>query len=138
VRRALLNDYSIGIGTAYAVGTSEDAWYETDALAYVRDIRIQCESDDGCTWSIDVEYGEINPDDVAENPLARPPIRWVEPVQLQVPADVTFDDPPKAVLNSAYDPFDPPILRDFTRLDWVVERNELASSFNVAWIEFYQ
>lgn len=145
VRQALLAQ-GIAVGAVYSVGDpATDPFHESDPLAYVKSIRLACASDDGRTWRATVSYSEFNPEDWNEDPLSRPPIRWVEPVPYQAIADVTADvdpvtgDPdPKPVVNSAYDYFDPPILRDVTRLDWVVERNERVEDVDPALIEAYQ
>lgn len=85
--------------------------HPTDAAAYCRSVRARNEGASPYWWTVTASYSterEINDsplDDQAE-------ITWGGEQFQEV---VVFDKNSKAVLNSAGDPFDPPVMRDRTR-----------------------
>jgi hypothetical protein len=113
---------NITIGTVYAIGSPGDAWYEVDYGAYVTSIEVaeQSEADDGRSWDLTVQYGPWEPRE--QCPLD-------EPVQFGLDfatrdEAVDIDQAGNAIVNSAWDAFDPPVTREtnqpiltFTRLE---------------------
>lgn len=101
--------YSVILALNYALGTT----FPTDPWAAVLNLDVECASDDGYTWFGTVDYGPYDPR-ITENPLDQPPeLEW-DAVQFERTADVDVETG-LAVVNSAGDYFDPPVLRDDSR-----------------------
>jgi hypothetical protein len=73
-------------------------------------------------WTVDLEYGTLAAGVVPGGPLAQPP-RWsLTPYPVEEPAYVDFDGQP--ILNSAGDPFNPPLTYERLKYTFTVTRNE--------------
>lgn len=83
-------------------------------------------------WKATLDYGPVNPQEVSEDgdPTNQPIQVFYEGQTFQDPADEDKDGNP--VVNSAYDYFDPPIMRDKTRVIVRAIRNELSFSGSLA------
>lgn len=99
----------------YDLGTGE-----SDSLAACLTLKADCVSDDGCEYEVEVEYGPRVPRE--ENPLDQPLEESLEFAQFERIVDVDADGNP--VLNTAGDPFDPPVTRDDSRPILKIVRNE--------------
>lgn len=110
------------------------------------------QTDDPFYWEVDVEYSSSltafeSPRDRAasgrtgkaeqagkgsedQNPLNRPPVIRISGSRYQQEIYWTTDDPRIAIVNSAGDPFDPPVMVDATRLTITYDRNERSLDFN--------
>jgi hypothetical protein len=111
------------IGTPYASGVISDAWYEVDAGAFLVDIGLDEEGGDeadGRTWLVDLAYGPWTPKE--QNPLNEPVEFSQEFETFEIPVDE--DTSGNAVVNSAWDRFDPPVVRDDSRPIITFTRNE--------------
>ena len=123
VREAAKLQFGVAIGNYYSLGTIEP-WAEYDMMSICTSIVASAASDDGMGWHIDVTYEPVEPAKVAEwqNPLSAP-LEWSvdgshfeKILDLAVPIDGDEIYPNgKPVLNSAQDPFDPPVTRDDAR-----------------------
>jgi hypothetical protein len=133
VREAFLAQTSIDVGTHYQLGTTGDAWYERDLTAFAKSFNIRCISDDRCTWEVVVDYEEYDPDEWLPNPLDRAALRdWGE-VSTEAVADRGWNSDGTqggAIINSAGDYFDPPVLRDLTRPTLTIVRNEAIATLS--------
>lgn len=91
-------------------------------------------SEDGMGWVITVSYGIFDPDKTQENPLdERPRLSWD---RAQFERVVEKDTGGNAILNSAGDPFDPPVTLDDSRPVLTITRNE--ASFDTTLAESYK
>jgi hypothetical protein len=111
------------IGTSYVSGSISDAWYEVDAGAYLTNIEVDEEGGDdadGRTWICSLEYGPWTPRQ--QNPLDEPIEFSQEFDNFEIPVDE--DTAGNAVVNSAWDRFDPPVTRDDSRPVLTFTRNE--------------
>jgi hypothetical protein len=121
--REALQSAGYTIGTSYASGIISDAWYEVDAGSYLTDIAIEEEGGDeadGRTWLIDLGYGPWTPRE--QNPLNEPVEFNQEFETFEIPVDE--DTAGNAVVNSAWDRFDPPVVKDDSRPIITFTRNE--------------
>lgn len=119
VRAAL----GIVIGDPYQLGVDGvDAWAEGDTGAFATSIRAAVSSDDGRTWRAEVDYGPYDPE-TTTSPLDEPEeVSW-DGVTFEVPVD--YDADGTAIVNSAGDPYDPPVIREDDRPVLTIVRNEL-------------
>lgn len=83
--------------------------------------RAQQKSETPYAWDIEAEYSiEIDEDEKQKqqypNPLTRPPVISWDSQQYEKPVDKDIND--EAVMNSANDPYDPPLMMDDAR--WVI------------------
>lgn len=111
-------------------GMTYSAFGEDDDGSYAQRVSIteDTTAGDGCTWMITVEYGPADPLEFTPTDpmIERPKISFASN-QFQVPVTVTFEDGEEvAVVNSAGDPFDPPVMVDQPRLLMTITRNEAA------------
>lgn len=99
---------------------------EVDTAAYCTMIRVDQVGDDGLQWIVELGYSWYNAFVAGGGPHQDP---------LEMPIEVTwglrdhervlqYDANGKAVLNTAGDPFDPPIVVDDPRMTMTVVRNE--------------
>jgi len=111
---------------------------EADPFAYVQSLDVEPDGEDGIGWIITVGYGWYDPNNAGGGPAQNP---------LLMPIDVSWDfrdhetvldvdQSGNAVLNTAGDPYDPPIVIDDPRLVLTVVRNE--ATFNVGWALTYR
>lgn len=112
----------VGIGDYYKTAS------EDDIGSFCNEIDATVEGEDGQSWIITVTYGPYNPNTNPKDPTERPiQVNWGT-AQFQRVADQTTDQntdgSPKAVVNSAGDRFDPPIMKDDSRPVLVIVRNE--------------
>jgi hypothetical protein len=119
VRAAL----GIQIGEPYQLGTpGPDLWAEGDTGSFATSIRASVSSEDGLTWTAEVDYGPYEPE-TAESPLDEPEdVSW-DQVTFEIPVD--YDANGTAILNSAGDPYDPPVMIEDDRPVLTIVRNEL-------------
>ena len=82
-------------------------------------------------WQIELQYGTRNPLEHAidGNPLHLPTRFSFEPATEEVPAFEDVDGNP--IVNSAGDPYDPPLMRRVLRAKLKVRRNESPSAVNL-------
>jgi hypothetical protein len=115
----------VAIGNVYQAPGPGGTIMETDLGSFA--VRITATEDtsagDGLHWNVSVEYGQFNAlDQTPQDPLvARPKISFTS-TRFQIPAETDINDEP--VVNSAGDPFDPPIMLDQTRPFMTIVRNE--------------
>ena len=85
-------------------------------------------------WEITLEYGPWNPLThwPSGNPLNKPVFPRFEVVPVEIAAFEDVDGEP--IVNSAGDPYDPPLMRYKNRLKIIVERNESISTFSLSTI----
>jgi hypothetical protein len=110
------------IGDSYAYGSS------TDTSSRATSIRItplggQYDGPSGNSgeWAWDVEVTYSRKGETVENPLDRPAKVYYDMDQYDVPLERDLDG--NAVLNSAEQPFDPPVLKEDNRLIIRIEKN---------------
>lgn len=103
---------------------------ELDRLSFLQSYRYREVGDDGMQWEIDLEWGPYDPLQWPEDPLLHPPDVSIDTQVFEEIVD--FDANGTAVLNTAGDPFDPPVIRDVSRSVLVVERNEASYSESLA------
>lgn len=72
-------------------------------------------------WAFSVEVTYSRKGETVENPLLRPAKLYYDMEQYDAPLDRDLDNKP--VLNSAYQPFDPPVLKEDNRLIIRIEKN---------------
>lgn len=108
-----------------AIGQPYDDGTETDPGSFCQSISVteDTEAADGLRWLVTAEYGPLNVLEFSvQAPLdQRPTIRFDKEV-FQEPATKDIDDEP--VVNSAGDPFDPPIMLDRRWPIMQIVRNE--------------
>lgn len=151
-RRVLLavSDHvgGLGIGTPYAIGdpgdpeadppVPPDPWREADTFCLCNALEAQqadVEGDgDGVDWIVTASYGPLDPDQ-ADNPLDQEPeVEWSFASYERV-ADRALDDdnePTIPIVNTALDPFDPPVELDDPRPVLTVTVNLAWEAFNPA------
>lgn len=129
----------IGIGTPYFIGAWDpianigDFYHEADPGSFCRSLIPKVFSADGANWKVSIEYGPWDPR-IEENPLDKKlELEW-DWVQFEKIADVDRDG--KAVVNSAGDYFDPPIVMDDSRPILRIVRNE--PDFSMAYASDYR
>jgi hypothetical protein len=103
-----------------------DAGLEIDTNSYAHTISAAQEDGDGLGWIVSVQYGPYSAlfagGGPEQNPLLQPiDVAWSLRSQ-EVVADVDING--DAVLNPAFDPYDPPLMRDDPRPVLTVVRNE--------------
>ncbi len=106
--------------------------FEFDNNAYAHTLTATQEDGDGLGWLVVVEYGPYSSlwagGGPTQNPLMQPiDVEWDWRTQ-EIVADIDVDGNP--ILNTAFDPFDPPLMEDDPRPLLTVVRNE--PTFNVA------
>jgi hypothetical protein len=114
-----------------------DANLEVDTNAYCNTISAVQEDGDSLGWIVTAEYGPYSalwagggPD---QNPLLQPiDVSWSQRTQ-EVAADV--DVYGKPIVNTAGDPYDPPVMKDLIIRVLTVVRNEAA--FNLSLVQQY-
>ena len=89
--------------------------------------RFEKGDDKGIIWEATVEYGPIPTNVRPGGPLAQPPTWRLEAIPVLLPAFVDKNGDP--ILNTAGDPFDPPLERPKTNRRLTVTRNEVAPNF---------
>jgi hypothetical protein len=111
---------------------------EADLFACVNQIDCEPTGNDGIEWIVTLSYGWYNPLQAGggkeQNPLDMPiEVSWaLRDHETVLDTDQNGD----AVLNTAGDPYDPPIVIDDPRLVMTVVRNEMM--FNVGWVLAYR
>lgn len=114
---------AVTIGNTYSTG------YEEDLGAVLLGMDLQSAADDGCQWELTLRYG-VPGRDLYESPLDEPAqVDW-DGEQFQRPRDQDRDG--NAIVNSAYDPYDPPVMGDDTRPTLTVSRNQTDFSNTLA------
>ena len=85
-------------------------------------------AEDGNTWNVTVTYGPAQPLD--ENPLNRKPeVSWDFNASEEI---VDRDEDDQAVVNTAFDYFDPPLTRNRRDAVLVIRRNEAQFPYDLA------
>jgi hypothetical protein len=114
--KAVIEAVPVAIGDPYETDT------EADAASFARAFQARRISDDGCEWEVIVDYAPYDVTRFEEHPLSVPAeVSW-EHVKFQ---ETTYQDiDGVAIMNSAGDPFDPPVTRERSRPVLRVVRNE--------------
>lgn len=127
--QAVKDTFGLDVGTPYqlgeapdtVLGTTGDDWYEADSQSVVNAMTAQQISSDGLQWDVTVEFG--SPEGVLpENPLLEEPEEEWGANAYERPVDQDSSGNP--ICNTAGDPFDPPPMRDDSRLVLTITRNE--------------
>lgn len=106
-----------------SLGNSFDDGDGTDAGSYCQSIEARCITDDGKSWEVVATYGPYNPETNPQSPIDRPiQVSWGTASYEKI---LDFDADGTPVLNSAGEPFDPPVTVDDDRLVLNVTRCEL-------------
>lgn len=113
----------INIGDEYITITTG---FEADMHAYVNEIRASPEEGDALGWIVTVQYGPYSAlwcgGGPKQNPLLQPiDVTWGMSKN-EIVADMDLNGKP--ILNTAGDPWDPPIMEDDPRPIMTVVRNE--------------
>lgn len=119
---AVSSTQGITIGTPYTMGTESDPWavcLKMNATPFGEDQR---------EWIVTVEYGRAP--NVAENPLSEPSELDIEGREFEVAIDRDRNGNP--LVNSAGDPFDPPVTIEDNRIIVTVARNEATPQYAAA------
>ena len=117
----------IGIGDAYEPNGNQ---FEFDTFAYCNSITASQIEGDGVGWIVVVEYGPYSSlwagGGPKQNPLLQPiDVSWSQRSQ-EIVVDIDING--NAIMNTAGDRFDPPLMEDDPRFVLTVIRNE--QSFN--------
>lgn len=125
-------------GTFYHNGLSVgDPDYEFDRGSFVESIEATMNQDlTGIEWTVVVNYGPYDAGTFSNDPSL-----W--PIKVSFGGDKTEkviakDKADNPIVNSAGDPFDPPITIDDSRSTMTVTRNELVSAFDITLAEMYR
>lgn len=110
-----------GIAIGDAIGGAD-----TDSVC--NSIEANCTSDDGLTWLVSVQYGEIAG---SENPLDDPTEYSLSFAQFEIRLDKDIKG--KAIVNSALDPFLETIVKDDSRPILSVKKNIQNFDFQLAY-----
>jgi hypothetical protein len=132
----VLGQFGTNYGDLY--NPSYNTSTEQDLFACVQAIDIEPEGNDGLMWIITLSYGWYNPLQAGggkeQNPLQMPiEVSWA---LRDHEAVLQYDVNGNPVLNTAGDPYDPPVVIDDPRLVMTVVRNE--AQFNVGWVLAYR
>lgn len=124
------------LGAFYTNGLpTDDPNYEADHGSFLESGEAVLDSDGaGMQWTVTLNYGPYVPFD-------QDPSLW--PIKVSFGGERTekviyFDKGGGAIVNSAGDPFDPPITIDDSRSTMTVTRNELVSVFDLTLAEMYR
>ncbi len=118
--------------THVPIFTPDQPWAEREPLCYCLGISAEqtdplAGDEDGCRWIVTATYQPYSADIAGiENPLDEPPSLSYDTVSYERPLDEAYDeagDLTVAVLNAAFDPFDPPVVRDDSRQVFQVSVN---------------
>jgi hypothetical protein len=100
---------------------------ESDSKSYAVNISVNedTSTEDGRWWIVAIQYSPFNAIDFnPTDPMtARPKISFTS-TRFQVPALETAEEDPIPIVNSADDPFDPPVMIDQTRPLMTIVKNE--------------
>jgi hypothetical protein len=112
--------------------TGSDLNLEADTNAYAHTLTATQEDGDSLGWLVTVEYGPYSTlfagGGPTQNPLLQPiDVKWSMRSQ-EIVVDIDINGNP--ILNTAFDPFDPPLMEDDPRPVLTVTRNE--STWNQA------
>lgn len=111
---------AVGVPAMWAIYATDE---ETDLGARVVERMPKQDTDDPWLWLVEVKYSSKWQDEAAAvaNPLERPSkISW-QSVDFQEAVEV--DEEGTSIINSAYEPYDPPVLRDAGRLTCAITKN---------------
>lgn len=136
---------SLAVRTATGIPNLYDTYTnglgETDTRALARSINANQDDALPERWMVEVEYSSQHAEQehAVENPLDEPPqvewgfVTYQEPAtKAYDPADDNDDEPTLAVDTSAEEPYDPPPMKDASRLTLNITRNEAAFDHNLA------
>ncbi len=105
------------IGDAYFISLAH-----RDLGAYVQEVSVEEESEDGKAWIVTVTWGPYNPSEFPKDPTSWPlRVNWSA---VQWKRGIIKDQDGNAILNSANDPFEEAAERDDSRTTFTVVRNE--------------
>lgn len=123
VRDALeASAHNIKLGKVYTAGN------DSDPTCHVVSIRPERHGgDEALIWDVIVRY--TNDPTGVDNPLEEPAEFSISPAQFQQAIDQDLDGKP--VVNSARQPFDPPVERDDFRVVMVISKNYAATPFGI-------
>lgn len=117
--------YGILIGTVYVNGDLS----ETDPYALALKMSATPFGDDGREWRVTVEYGKPDSPDLTENPLEDPPTLDIEGREIEIPVERDKDG--NLIVNSAGDPFDPPLTITEDHIIITIARNEATEQYAI-------
>lgn len=121
---AVTTGFDIRLQVPYEAGN------DADFLAFCKRIRAESVQSDGVEYKVTVEYGPFDLVRDVENPLDAPPeVSWTF-AQFERPVDQDVNGNP--IVNTAGDPFDPPLMRDDSRPVLEIVRNEPSFDPNLA------
>jgi hypothetical protein len=131
----VLGQFGLKYGDLYNPSYNQNEW---DLFACVNSIDCEPDGNDGTMWIITVSYGWYNPVQAGggkdQDPLLMPiEVTWN---LRDHEAVVEYDFNGNPVLNTASDPYDPPVTVDDPRLLMTVVRNERL--FNISWVLAYR
>lgn len=119
---------NISLGSAYSTSAESDLW------ARCTSIDAEEVNADGCQWVVTFEFGPFDIIRNTENPLDAPvKIEWG---WMQFEETVDEDINGNQVVNSAGDPFDPPLVRDQSRPLVTIIKNQ--PTFSAALVQQYK
>lgn len=108
------------------IGNVFECGNDVDLGAYCTSINASCTAVDGLQWEVTAEYGPYDANVAPANPVERPiEISWGFDQFQRVAERDANDDP---IVNSAGEPFDPPVMIDDSRSVLTITRNE--STYN--------
>ena len=113
--RAVTNNATIGPlavreALPVSIGNSFVSRGDIDKGSFCQEITVTCTDTDGKQWDATATYGPYDAANQPQNPTLRPlKITWSSTVREKV---LVADSDGNAVLNSAGDPFDPPVVVD--------------------------
>lgn len=119
--------YALNIG--YSTGT------ESDAQAIVKGITVRQDPTDGygVVWIVEVNYGPWDPYRHASSPLLLKPLVTMEGATYQQICDADVNGNP--IVNTAGDPYDPPVERDASKCAIRIQQN--IASFTPSTVLYY-
>lgn len=133
--RVLTNNQKIGskkvreacpilLGDSYVFGNLGEDWYEVDDKSLAIKITARQVDPDGRGWLVTVDYGLADPGDFGgiDDPTLQKPKKTWRGNPADEAIDVDLDGAP--IVNSAGDPFDPPVTRRKSTGVLTVVRNE--------------
>jgi len=112
-----------------AIGAAHPAYSAVKCIR--RRIKL-VDDDDFLTWEVECEYALPTPgrNNISSNPINDPPrisfgsAQYTRVVERAYQSGDTIDDPSEAVLNSAGQPFDPPVVQEEENMVISITRNE--------------
>jgi hypothetical protein len=129
VRTSSFLDDAHTVRTALTVPRINDPWIGADGvidnIARCKSVSATQDGENPLIWEVQCQYSSKTDDEERrrqeQNPLLRPPKISFKTVKRKVAVEEDADEAP--VVNSAFDPFDPPLEVEFGYLSMDVEKN---------------